>query len=65
VASASTDADGNALPQRQRTRSLNRETTEVLRGLMDKLNSAKPLGEAERLAAVEASLQPAAATAEQ
>jgi penicillin-binding protein 1A len=65
VASASTDADGNALPQRQRTRSLNRETTDLLRGLMDKLNNAKPLGEAERLAAVEASLQPAAATAEQ
>src|SRR5690606_29348211 len=37
VAETTTDVNGNAVPVRQRSRSLNRETTEVLRGLQEKL----------------------------
>jgi len=51
VASSATDANGNALPPLQRPRSLNRDTTNVLRTLADLFEGAKPLGAADRLAA--------------
>jgi len=65
VARTTTDADGNPVPARQRSRSLNRDTTEVLRGLVEKLNSAVPLGAPERLAAVRDQPELMPATAEQ
>ena len=65
VAKAETDADGNPLPARQRSRSLNRDTTEVLRGLVEKLNNAVPLGATERLAAVKDLPEAVPVTAEQ
>src|SRR5690606_34835191 len=65
VAEAVTDADGNVVPARQRSRSLNRDTTEVLRGLMEQLNGAKPLAAPERIAAAGNRPQPAGATVEQ
>ncbi|MCZ4288048.1 transglycosylase domain-containing protein [Hoeflea alexandrii] len=65
VARSATDENGNPVPARQRSRSLNRDTTEVLRGLVEKFNSAIPLGAPERLAAVSDQPELVPATAEQ
>lgn len=51
VASAATDANGNALPSLQRSRTLSRNSTSILRGLADAFESAEPLREPEQLAA--------------
>jgi len=54
VAKAAVDANGNALAPLQRPRTLNRDTTEILRGLLEQFDRAKPLGATERLAAATA-----------
>ncbi|MDP2731804.1 MAG: penicillin-binding transpeptidase domain-containing protein, partial [Hoeflea sp.] len=54
VAETATDANGNILAPLQRPRTLNRDTTDVLRGLAEQFEQAKPLGAADRLAAAEA-----------
>jgi penicillin-binding protein 1A len=51
VATAQTDANGNALPALQRPRTLSRESTAILRGLGQTFENAKPLSAPERLAA--------------
>jgi penicillin-binding protein 1A len=51
VAAAQTDANGNALPSLKRSRTLNRESTRILRALAEAFESAEPLSEPERLAA--------------
>jgi penicillin-binding protein 1A len=51
VASAATDANGNALPSLQRSRTLSRNSTSILRGLADAFERAEPLREPEQLAA--------------
>ena len=65
VASSSTDADGNVVPARQRLRSLNPDSTDVLRDLAEKLKTARPLGARDRLAQVDAAPELAPSSVEQ
>ncbi|MCY0146321.1 PBP1A family penicillin-binding protein [Hoeflea sp. G2-23] len=50
---ASSSGDGNGLAPPQRPRTLNRQTTDILRALSEQFEKAKPLGVPERLAAAD------------
>lgn len=56
IAQAQTDANGDALPAPVRPRTLNRGSTNVLRGLADAFERARPLGPPDRLASAQPSL---------
>ncbi|WP_007196758.1 transglycosylase domain-containing protein [Hoeflea phototrophica] len=64
VAAAQTDSDGNALPRLQRPRTLNRNSTAILRALGQAFENAKPLSPPERLAAADTGVEPVPNTVE-